>query len=156
MVAGAFSFLPPFLPPPLGVAPPALALASACALASVTGPSPWACFLSFFSSSCFFLSSAIAVPLGLVELRAAALGDAHALSVLQHLGADPGRLLRLRVDQRQIGDVDAAVLLHDAAFGRPWIAPALLVALEHHPLLYHGTLLVLVDLHHLADLALLL
>src|SRR3954470_23024396 len=89
MVAGAFSLRPPFLRWPSG-----FALVSECALASVTGPSPWACFFSFLSSSCFFLSSAMfAFPLSLIQLHAAALGDAHALAVLQHLGADAGRLL---------------------------------------------------------------
>src|SRR5436853_4966025 len=104
MVAGPFSCLPFFF---FCWAP---FLSSACALASVTGPSPWACFLSFFSSSCFFLSSAmIRFPLCLVDLRAAAAGDAHALAVLEQLGADTGGLLRFRIDQGEIGDVDAAV-----------------------------------------------
>src|SRR5207248_4458756 len=116
MVAGAFSLRPPFLRWPSG-----FALVSACALASVTGPSPWACFFScFLSSSCFFLSSAIC--LSLIDLRAGPLGDAHARAVLEHLGADAGGLLRLGVDQRQVRDVDGAVLLHDAAFGRGGIA----------------------------------
>src|SRR5437763_6501866 len=117
MVAGAFSLRPPFLRWPSG-----FALVSECALASVTGPSPWACFLSFFSSSCFFLSSAMFVSLSLIQLHAPELGDAYADAVLQHLGAVAGRLLRLRIDQRQVGDVDGSVLLHDAAFGRGRIA----------------------------------
>src|SRR5436190_19244406 len=141
MVAGAFSFLPPFLRWPSG-----FALVSACALASATGPSPWACFFScFLSSSCFFLSSGMFVSLSLIQLHAAALGDAHALAVLQHLGADAGRLLRLRIDQRQVGDVDGSVLLHDAAFGRGGVAAALVVALEDHQLLHFGALLLVVD-----------
>src|SRR5579864_7493508 len=106
MVAGAFSFLPPFLRWPSG-----FALASECALASATGPSPLACFLSCFSSSCFFLSSAMF--LSLIDLDARPLGDPDALAVLEQLGADAGRLLRLRIDQRQVRDVDGAVLLDD-------------------------------------------
>src|SRR5436190_6921274 len=150
IVFGPFSCLPPFfLPPP----PPPGFFVSACALASVTGPSPWACFLGF--SSCFFLSSAMASS-GLIDLRAAPLGDAHALAVLQHLGADAGGLLRLRVNQRQVGDVDAAVLLHDPALRRGRVAPALEVALEDHQLLHYRALPVVVDLQHLARLALLL
>src|SRR6266404_7537332 len=151
IVFGPFSCLPPFfLPPP----PPPGFFASACALASVTGPSPWACFLGF--SSCFFLSSAMTVPLRLIDLRAAALGDAHPLAVLQQLGADAGGLLRLGVHQREVGDVDAAVLLHDPALGRGGVAAALVMALEDHQLLHHGALPLLIDLQHLAGLALLL
>src|SRR5438105_4312380 len=114
MVAGAFSLRPPFF----GF------FSAAPSFGCATGPSPWACFLSFFSSSCFFLSSAMAGPL-LVDLRAASLCDANALAVLEHLGPDPGRLLRLRVDQRQVRDVDAPVDLHDAALGRGRVAASL-------------------------------
>src|SRR5436309_11917352 len=149
MVLGPFCSLPPFFLPP-----PALFFASAWAFASVTGPSPWACF--FGLSSCFFLSSAIVASSGLVDLRAAAPGDAHPLAVLQQLGADARGLLRLGIHQRQVGDVDAAVLLHDPAFRRRRVAAALVMALEHHQLLHDGALLLVVDLQHLAGLALLL
>src|SRR5207244_5381254 len=45
----------------------------------------------------------------LVDLRAAPLGEAHPLAVLQELGADSGRLLRFGVDEGEVGEVDGAV-----------------------------------------------
>src|SRR5260370_3908281 len=154
MVAGAFSLRPPFL---------GLGSFFSCG----TGPSPAACFLpsGAWSSPFFFLSSAIAISFtgasrfettSRVDLDAAALGDAHALAVLQHLGADAGRLLRLRIHQRQVGDVDAAVPLDDAARGRRGVLAALQMALEDHQLLHDGAASLVVDLEDLAGLALLL
>src|SRR6266850_1819899 len=153
MVLGPFCSLPPFLLPP---PPPPGFFASACALASVTGPSPWACFFGLSFSSCFFLSSAMNRSSGLVDLRAAPLGDADALAVVHQLGADPGGLLRLRIHERQVGDVDAAVAVHDPALGRGRVATPLEMALEDHQLLHHRALPLVVDLQHLAGLALLL
>src|SRR5438874_10506014 len=106
MVAGAFFSLPPFL-----------AFFSPSCLGTM-GPSPLACFSCF---SCFlssfspllFLSSAMVVSL-LVDLRAAALGDADALAVVEELGSDPGGLLGVRIEEGEVGEVDAAVLLDDA------------------------------------------
>src|ERR1700730_18672251 len=152
MVAGAFSFLPPFFG--LG------SFFSPAAFGSATGPSPAACFFGL-SSSCFFFSSAIWISFVeiralLVELRTASLGDADSLAVLEHLGADAGGLLRLGIDQRQVGDMDAAVPLHDAALGRRRVAAALQVALEDHQLLDDRALLLVIDLEDLAGLALLL
>src|SRR2546427_762696 len=94
-------------------------------------------------------------PSGLIDLRAAALRDAHALAVLQQLRSDAGGLLRVRIDQRQVGDVDAAVLLHYPALRRRRVAAPLVVPLERHELLHDGALLVVIDLKHLARLALL-
>src|SRR5438132_136494 len=90
--------------------------------------------------------------LRLIDLRAAALRDAHALAVLQQLRSDAGGLLRVRIDQRQVGDVDAAVLLHDPALRRRRVAAPLVVPLERHQLLHDGALLVVIDLKHLAQI----
>src|SRR3954467_596954 len=147
MVAGAFFSLPPFL----GFFSPSCL--------GTMGPSPLACFSCF---SCFlssfsplpFLSSAMGGPL-LVDLRAAALREADALAVVEELGPDPGGLLRVGIEERQVGEVDAAVLLDDPAFGRGGVAAALEVPLPHHQLLHHRALLLVVDVEHLAGLALL-
>src|SRR5207248_1331440 len=56
----------------------------------------------------------------------------------------------------QVGEMDAAVLLDDAAFRGGRIAAALEVALHHHELFDHRTLLVVVDVEDLAGLPLLL
>src|SRR5256885_875324 len=127
MVAGAFFSLPPFL----GFFSPSCL--------GTTGPSPLACFSCFFSSfsPLPFFSSAMVVSL-LVDLRAAALGEAHALAVVRELGPDPGGLLRVGIDEGQVGEMDAAVLLDDAPLRGGGIAAALEVALHHHQLLDHG------------------
>src|SRR3954470_4615894 len=49
-----------------------------------------------------------------VELRVGALGDAVGLPVLAR-DADARRLLVLGIEQHHVGDVDAALLLHDPA-----------------------------------------
>src|SRR5690606_3917043 len=57
----------------------------------------------------------LALTTSLVQLRAAALRYPHLLAVLGELHADTGRLVRLRVDEHHVADVDARLLLDETA-----------------------------------------
>src|SRR3954451_20528593 len=92
----------------------------------------------------------------LVQLRAGALGDAHAAAGLRPRDADARRLLVLGVEDRDVGDVDRALAL-DHADGR--VGPRrvrALVALDHVQALDVDPRAPAVDPDDLAGLALLL
>src|SRR5438309_11750993 len=76
--------------------------------------------------------------------------DADLAAVVQHPEAHAGRLVRLGVDQHDVGEVDGRLPLDDAA-GLPH--PGRLgVALGDLDALDHGTVLLRPDLEHLAAL----
>src|SRR3954454_1818035 len=66
-----------------------------------------------------------------VQLRAAALGDAHAPSVLAAADADARRLVVLGVDDRHVGDVDRPLLLDHADLRVGPRGVRALMALDH-------------------------
>src|SRR6185312_4901041 len=77
------------------------------------------------------------------DFLTAGAGDPHLPAVVAALVANPGGLLRLRVDHLHVADVDQPFCVHDAAF--LGTTPALLVdllflldhvdAMDQHPLL---------------------
>src|SRR3954447_16724979 len=91
-----------------------------------------------------------------VQLRAAALGDAHAPSVLAAADADARRLVVLGVDDRHVGDVDRPLLLDHADLRVRARGVRALVALDHVQATDVDPVLLGVGADDLAGLALVL
>src|SRR6185436_1503567 len=93
-------------------------------------------FCSGFAFSSCFCSLSLAMGLGF-HLLVVTLEHAHLAPVLQHLGAGAVRLLRLRVVEGHVGNVDRQVLVDDAALLALHRVGALVLlhaidALHHH------------------------
>src|SRR6478609_9696539 len=93
--------------------------------------------------------------LGSVDAGAGTAGDAEA-SALVDLDADAGRLLVLRVEQRHVRDVDAALALDHAGDGVRTTRRRTLMALDDVEAFDVDTVLGRVDAQHSARLALVL
>src|SRR3954467_14819256 len=91
-----------------------------------------------------------------VELRAGTLGDAHAGTLLGAGGADARGLLVLRVEDRDVGDVDPALALDHADLGVGTRGVRALVALDDVETLDGDARAVAVDPQHLPGLPLVL
>src|SRR3954470_23624605 len=91
-----------------------------------------------------------------VELRPGTLGDAHAGALLGAGGADARGLLVLRVEDRDVGDVDPALALDHADLGVGTRGVRALVALDDVETLDVDARALAVDPQHLAGLALVL
>src|SRR5579872_672566 len=86
-----------------------------------------------------------------VDDFAGAPGEAHLAPVIERLVTDPGRLIGLGVDMGDVRDMEACLLLDDAAgFARPRRR----VALDHIDALHQDTLPIPLDAQDLAALAL--
>src|SRR3954447_14587900 len=91
-----------------------------------------------------------------VELRAGTLGDAHARALLGPGRAHARGLLVLRVEDRDVGDVDPALALDHADLGVGARGVGALVALDDVEALDVDAAALTVDAQHLAGLALVL
>src|SRR5215468_3417125 len=98
----------------------------------------------------FGFSSASAMALYLVDEFARPAGDPGLLAVGERAHADPGGLVRLRIHQHHVGQVDRPLALDDAAL--PELLGRALVLLDHVDVLHEHAPLVL---EHAQDLALL-
>src|SRR5690554_6636776 len=67
------------------------------------------------ASSATVPAGCLPLPSSLVQLGAAALGDAHLGAVVLDRHADPRGLAALRVDELHVAEVDARLLLDEAA-----------------------------------------
>src|SRR5262249_6654766 len=98
----------------------------------------------------FAFSSASAMVLYLVDEFARPAGDPGLLAVGERAHADPGGLVRLRIHQHHVGQVDRSLALDDAAL--PELLGGALVLLDHVDVLHEDAPLVL---EHAQDLTLL-
>src|SRR5215831_8258775 len=99
----------------------------------------------------FVFSSASAMVLYLVDEFARPAGDPGLLSVGERTHTDPGGLVRLRVHQHHVGQVDRSLALDDAALAE--LLGRALVLLDHVDVLHEDAVLVLEHAQDLAALA---